>query len=166
MVKFKIKIKEIKLVNFHKDQIEKTKELFSLLVEIDIVTNFFYSLNAIPSNFKNFEIRINTWNKSYINCIMFYKKNRILFSDELQKQLDYHLDEFKRVRIIILNQKDIIDEGREYVHYYCEDYEEDEIIHFEKILNEFCSDPEIKELLKTSIKLQKDIEIYFKKLIG
>ncbi len=158
------KRREIKLLNYHKDQIEKTKELYSLFVELDIVTNSFYLLNTIPANFKDFGIRINTWNKSYINCILFYRKNRILFPEDLKTQLDSHFDVFKQVRIIILNQKNIIEDELEYVSQYCEFYDEEET-HFENIINKFRSDSEIKKILKTSIELQKNIENYFKKLV-
>jgi hypothetical protein len=158
------KRREIKLVNYHKDQIDKTKELYSLLVELNIITNSFYLLNTIPTNFKDFGLRIDTWNKSYIGCILFYRKNRILFPEYLKIQIDNHFDVFKHVRIVILNQKNVIEDELEYVHEYCESYD-DEVIHYENIFNTFRSDSEIKKILKTSIELQKDIENYFKKLV-
>lgn len=159
------KRKEIKLVNYHKEQIDKTTELFSLLADFDIANELLFLSNTQLIDSSIFKERINRWNTSFTKCYFFYRKNRILFPNDQTIKLNEYFVEFRKIRTLILNQKKEVEEFEEFA-YYNYQFNEEENEAFNEVFDKLRSKFEIKDLRNKSTAIQANIELYFNHLVN
>ena len=159
------KRKEIKLVNYYKEQIDKTTELFSLFVDFDIANELLFLSDTQSLGSSIFKDRINKWNSTFTKCYFFYRKYRILFSNNLTTNLNEYFVEFRKIRIVILNQKKEVEEFEEYASYQYQ-FNEDVDVAFKELFNKLRSKKEIEDLQNKSTVIQAKIEVYFKHLVN
>ncbi len=157
---------EIKLVNYHKDQIDKTKELYSKLSDINILINYFFLDDRNPLSLGEFKGRITQLTKSFQYSYSFFLRNRILFPDELKIKLENYFQEFRKRRKVLFAQKETIEHVEQQYEY--DDlgnlYEEE--MYVNSIIEAFVKKEEIIELRNSSKQILTDLETYFKKLVN
>lgn len=156
-----LKKAEIKFTKHHTNQVETYKKFYELLYD------FKYDLTSILIQQENknqhneFKLKIENWLNTNNETIIFYSKNRILFTKEICVKIDESIVYFRDfTQQIIKNNREI----REFEDYFRGDFRymyNDEFDETEQILNRINKIkqlPEFKNAQKSLQELTSEIE--------
>lgn len=158
------KVKEIKLANYYKDQINTTKELYGYIVDMDHATNALFASSHDDLGLSDLKRKIDRWNKVFSTGYLYYHRNRIFFPKYIKISINDYYKELVIIRKMLLSQTETIDNEQEYASYYYQSLE-DEFEPTQNILKSIMTKVDSNKIVKDSEIIRDSIERLFDKII-
>jgi len=136
---------EIKFKKYQIEQADAIKILYSKLIDIQNSTRLLFNTEFQSNPHYIFSQNLNKWVSDYLKFYNFYKRNRILFNNELLSLIKEPLNKLNKIFNVIFNKIKNIEQMEEICHGQLEYFYDDE---FE----------EESKIKKSIVQLKKDTE--------
>jgi hypothetical protein len=162
-----LKKAEIKFTKHHTNQVETYKKFYELLYDFKLNLRSILIQQENKNSHNEFKLKIENWSNTNNKTIIFYSKNRILFTKEICEKIDNSIVYFIGfTQQVIKNKREI----REFEDYFRGDIRymyKDEIDETEQILkriNKIKQLPEFRSTQKSLRELMSEIENEYRTL--
>ena len=161
------KIAEIKFQEYHLEQTKVIKEAYSMLVELEYLTETLFSSNFNGDHHVEYKNRLFKWGMYYSKFHKFFSKNRIIFDQNLLSLTEEHISVLHNIYSVIFKDFKDIESLEDSVRGELDEWYVDEYIR-ENEINERLRKLKIeidgrKEVL---LKLKDNLTIEYKRLLA
>lgn len=166
----KAKAREIKLLSYYKDRIEAVKNLYGLIVTLQLNNGRLFKIDHIGREHSTFKSQLQKWLADYSAVHDYYSKNRILLLEktQLSERIRSSLNSLSPLATAVYAEYKRLYDFEEAVPDPQQRYhnESDERDHTEERIRKLMADPDIAYVISSFDIMRKHLEEYFKALVS